>query len=76
MKIVKDGIVLSPKETHTDDVQASDALVKQKSEEIEKKYAEAFRLLAKGEEKMIKGSVTVAIGIALRYLIMYLKSRK
>lgn len=42
MKIVKDGIVLSPKETHTDDVQASDALVKQKSEEIEKKYAEAF----------------------------------
>ncbi len=49
MKIVKDGIVLNPKETHTDD--ASDALVKQKSEEIEKKYAEAFRLLAKGKEK-------------------------
>lgn len=51
MKIVKDGIVLNPKETQTDDVQASDALVKQKSEEIEKKYAETFRLLAKGEEQ-------------------------
>lgn len=51
MKIVKDGIVLNPKKTHTDDAQASDALVKQKSEEIEKKYAEAFRLLAKGKEK-------------------------
>lgn len=51
MKIVKDGIILNPKETNTDDVQASDALEKQKSEEIEKKYAKAFRLLAKGEEK-------------------------
>lgn len=51
MKIVKAGIALNPKETHTDDVQASDALVKQKSEEIEKKYAEAFRLLAKGKEQ-------------------------
>lgn len=51
MKIVKDGIVLNPKETHIDDVKESDALVKQKSEEIEKEYAEAFRLLAKGEEK-------------------------
>lgn len=51
MKIVKDGIVLNPKKTHTDDAQASDALVKQKSEEIEKKYAEAFRLLAKEKEK-------------------------
>lgn len=50
MKIVKDGIVLNPKKTHTDDAQASDALVKQKSEEIEKKYAEAFQLLAKGEK--------------------------
>lgn len=28
MKIVKDDIVLSPKETHTDDVQASDATCK------------------------------------------------
>lgn len=50
MKIVKDGIILNHNETHTDDVKASDALVKQKSEEIEKKYAEAFRLLTKGEK--------------------------
>lgn len=51
MRLMKDGIALNPKEPHTEDMPASDELVKQKSEEIEKKYAEAFLLLAKGQEK-------------------------
>lgn len=76
MKIVKDGIVLNPKKTHTDDAQASDALVKQKSEEIERNMQKHSDCWQKEKKKMIKGSVAVAIGIALRYLILYLKSRK
>lgn len=50
MRLMKDGITLNPKEPHTKDIPASDELVKHKSEEIEKKYAEAFQLLATGEK--------------------------
>lgn len=54
MKIVKDGIVLNPKETHTDDIQVSDAIVKQKSEEIEKNMQKPFDYWQKEKNKIIK----------------------